>query len=269
MMFGTTWRFHCRYCSTFFWLSYASREGCTLGPSSKEFDFTPLACLLSFFIFSTTWYPAIGAQFRAIRAQFKKCTGTTDIYLPNVSIQWLKCLVRPIQVNLMAYLRQRQITMLVVDGPSSVLPSIVWLCQRMLQESLGTWLFEHVGVPNKMKQANEHFLNFCNAFLKMSIFCSWALFSVSKEGSGTAAGIFHQKRQTALLGRAFKQPPRYRKGVWKGQVFGIISLRPTCLSLYGNTFTFHRVTVIAVRTTGKRLVLAPGTARKFTLQTFA
>ena len=141
-----------------------------------------------FFIFSTTWYPAIGPQFRAIGAQFKKCTGTTDIYLPNVNIQWLKCLVRPIQVNLMAYLRQRRMTMLVVDGPSSVLPSIVWLCQCMLQESLGTWL------PNKMKQPNEHFLNFCNAFLKMSIFCFWALFSVSKEGSGTAAGIFHQKR---------------------------------------------------------------------------
>ena len=59
------------------------------------------------------------------------------------------------------------------------------VCQCMLQECLGIRLFEHVGVPNKMKQPNEHFLSYCSTFLEMSVFCFWALFSVSKEGSGT------------------------------------------------------------------------------------
>ena len=75
--------------------------------------------------------------------------------------------------------------MLVVESPGSVIPRIMWLCQCMLQECLGIRLFEHVGVPNKMKQPNEHFLSYCSTFLEMSVFCFWALFNVSKEGSGT------------------------------------------------------------------------------------
>ena len=62
-----------------------------IGTKLKRIDFTYLLCVLTFW---TTWYPSIGAQFRAIRtqiraigAQFKKCTGTTDICLPNVDIQ--------------------------------------------------------------------------------------------------------------------------------------------------------------------------------------
>ena len=35
-----------------------------------------------------------------------------------------------------------------------------------------------------MKQPNEHFLSYCSTFLEMSVFWFWALFNVSKEGSG-------------------------------------------------------------------------------------
>ena len=67
-------------------------------------------------------------------------------------------------------------------------------------------------------------------------------------------------RQTALLGRAFISNRPARNSFWKGQVFGIISLWPSCLSLSGKTFTFHRVTVIAFRATGKRIASALSTS---------
>ena len=98
------------------------------------------------------------------RGAIQKVCGHYWYLPPKYGDSMLKCLVRPIQVNLKTYLRQRRM-MLVVESPSSMIPSIVWLCQCMFQESLGIRLFEHAGVPNKMKQQlNAHFLCFCSTF---------------------------------------------------------------------------------------------------------
>ena len=65
--------------------------------------------------------------------------------------------------SLSVYLQQRRM-MLVAESLSSVILSIAWLCQCMLQEALGIRLFEHVGVPDKMKQPNEHWIRICSTF---------------------------------------------------------------------------------------------------------
>ena len=80
-----------------------------IGTKLKRIDFTYYVCVLTFFDVLANLVP--------------RNRGTTDICLPNVNIQWLKCLVRPIQVNLMTYLQQRRM-MLVVESLSSVIPSI-------------------------------------------------------------------------------------------------------------------------------------------------
>ena len=78
--------------------------------------------------------------------------------------------------------------MLVVESPSSVIPSSVIMqvyVAKCCKYPWGSGSLNMWECPTKWSNHMSTFWVFCSIFFDMNVFCFWALFSVSKEGSGS------------------------------------------------------------------------------------